>query len=68
MWCPLVFEFETVSGSTDAITTPIDHDDAHFSLANTSTNWQIEDVRMVADIVTLDSGLQNNYADHALSV
>ena len=38
-----------------------------FSANNTSTSWQIEDVRIIADIVTLDNGLQNSYAEHVLS-
>ena len=68
MWCPLTFEFEVVSGATDAIVSPAGDTLAlTFNTANTSTNWQIEDVRMIADVITLDSGLQNSYASHILS-
>ena len=64
-WCPLVFEFEIVSGDTDAIISPSGATGT-FNTSNTSTNWQIQDVRMVADIVTLDNGLQNSYAQHII--
>ena len=67
MWCPLTFEFEIVSGATDAIVSPSGATGGTFNATNTSTNWQIEDVRMVADIITLDNGLQNSYAEHVLS-
>ena len=65
MWCPITFEFEVVSGATDAIVSPSGATGT-FNTSNTSTNWQIQDVRMVADIITLDSGLQNSYASHVL--
>ena len=72
MWCPIVFEFEIVSGATDAIVSPAtvpsgaDETTIPFKTNNTSTNWQIQDVRMIADVLTLDSGLQNSYAQHVL--
>jgi hypothetical protein len=66
MWCPITFEFEIVSGATDAIISPSGASGT-FNTTNTSTNWQIQDVRMVADVITLDSGLQNSYAEHVLS-
>ena len=57
-----------MSGATDAIVSPAgDSLSLTYNTANTSTNWQIQDVRMVADVVTLDSGLQNSYAEHVLS-
>ena len=63
MWSPLMFEFEVVNGSTDAI---IGIGDS-FTAANTSTAWQIQDIRVVCDLVTLDSALQNSYAERVLS-
>ena len=66
MWCPITLEFEIVSGATDAVVTPILAGSA-FTPANTSTSWQIQDVRIIADVVTLDNGLQNSYAEHVLS-
>ena len=66
MWCPITLEFEIVSAATDAVVTPLAGGLA-FTPANTSSSWLIEDVRIVADIVTLDNGLQNSYAEHVLS-
>ena len=66
MWCPIALEFEIVSGAADAVVTPIASGSA-FTPTNTSTSWQIQDVRIIADVVTLDNGLQNSYAEHVLS-
>jgi hypothetical protein len=63
MWCPLTFEFEIVNGNTDAI---VNIDGTTFTSSNTSTSWQISDIRVVADIVTLDNSLQNEYANYVL--
>ena len=57
-------EFEIVGGATDATIAP--DDPSNFLPATTSTSWQIEDVRIVGDVVTLDSALQNSYAEHVL--
>jgi hypothetical protein len=64
-WCPMMMEFEVVNGATDAIFSPISGND--INAGNTSTTWQIQDVRVVCDLVTLDSALQNSYAEHVLS-
>ena len=59
-----------MSGATDAIVTPYvspTGTGCTFNPTNTSTNWQRQDVWMVADVVALDSGLQNSYAEHVLS-
>ena len=63
MWSPLMFEFEVVNGATDAIAGVGDT----LTADNTSTTWQIQDIRVVCDLVTLDSALQNSYAEHVLS-
>jgi hypothetical protein len=66
MWSPLMLEFEVVNGATDAISGAkggLRYDTA----TNTSDKWQIQDVRVVCDVVTLDSALQNSYAEHVLS-
>lgn len=63
-WCPLTLEFELVTSAVDAIVQP---DGTTFTTDNTSTAWQIQDVRIVCDVVTLDSALQNSYAEHVLS-
>ncbi|MGV2342022.1 MAG UNVERIFIED_CONTAM: hypothetical protein LVR18_51355 [Planctomycetaceae bacterium] len=63
-WCPIMMEFEVVNGTTDAI---VSVGGSTFTSTNTSTSWQIQDVRVVCDLVTLDSALQNSYAEHVLS-
>ena len=65
MWSPLMFEFEVVNDATDAIVGT--GTGSSFTDTNTSKSWQIQDVRIVCDIVTLDSALQNSYAEHVLS-
>jgi hypothetical protein len=52
-----------VNDATDAI---VGHGGV-FNDTNTSKAWQIQDVRIVCDVVTLDSALQNSYAEHVLS-
>jgi len=37
-----------------------------FDAANTSNNWYIDDVKIFADTVVLDSSLQNSYTSHLL--
>jgi len=64
MWGSLVLEYEIVTNATDSIASL---SGADFSDANTSQLWSISDVRLVGDIVTLDSALQNSYAEHVLS-
>ena len=59
----LTFELEVVTNPTDAIIGV----GGDFTDTNTSTLWTIKDVRIVCDVVTLDSGLQNDYAQHVLS-
>jgi len=66
MWCPLTIELEIVGAATDAVVDPAGTETT-FTTDNTSTSWQIEDVRLVCDVVTLDSALQNSYAEHVLS-
>ena len=59
----MTFELEVVTNPTDAIIGV----GGDFTDTNTSTLWTIKDVRIVCDVVTLDSGLQNDYAQHVLS-
>ena len=65
MWGGLVLEFEIVGNAEDAIISPAAS--REFLPTDTSVSWQIEDVRCVGDVVTLDSALQNSYAEHVLS-
>ena len=64
-YAPLTMEFENVNQTTDPIIAI--GTGGTFTAANTSENWQIEDVRIICDVVTLDSALQNSYAEHVLS-
>ena len=41
-------------------------DGQQFTPDNTSTNWDITDVKILADTVMLDSSLQNSYTSHLL--
>jgi hypothetical protein len=56
---------ELVNDKDDPIVTP--GVNAVFTAANTSNDWQIENVQLKCDIVTLDNSLQNNYDSHLLS-
>ena len=65
MYAPLCFEFELCNSSLDPIISgfagcPI------FTPDNTSSSWKIEDVRVICDVCTLDSALQNSYSEHVL--
>ena len=60
MWGGITLEFEIVGGATD----PIIGIGGVFAATDTSIQWSISDVRIVADVVTLDSALQNSYAEH----
>jgi hypothetical protein len=59
-------EFEIVNQATDPIISN-GTQGAHILANNNSVSWQIEDVRVICDVVTLDSALQNSYAEHVLS-
>jgi hypothetical protein len=64
-YAPLTMEFEIVNNATDPIAA-IGGNNA-FKADTTSNLWQIEDVRIICDVVTLDSALNNSYAEHVLS-
>jgi hypothetical protein len=61
----LTIELELVNDKDDPIVTP--GVNAVFTAAKTSNDWQIENVQLKCDIVTLDNSLQNNYDSHLLS-
>ena len=65
MYAPLTFEFELCNSATDPIISAFAG--ATFTPDNTSTSWRIEDVRVICDVCTLDSALQNSYSEHVLS-
>ncbi len=50
------------------ITEPIiSHTNTEFTAANTSRKWRVENVQCKCDLLTLDSQLENSYAEHLLS-
>ena len=62
-YCPLTIELELVDDETEPIV-PIG---GSFSGANTSEEWQIQNVQAKCDMCTLDNALDNSYAEHLLS-
>ena len=64
-YMPLTIELELVNNANDVVITP--GVDAVFTTANTSNDWQIENVQLKCDICHLDNSLQNNYDSHLLS-
>ena len=65
-FAPITMEFEIVNQATDPIISN-GTQGAHILANNNSVSWQIEDVRVICDVVTLDSALQNSYAEHVRS-
>lgn len=64
-YMPLTIEMELVNDANDPIVPPAVNDT--FTVANTSNDWQIENVQVKCDICNLDNSLQNNYDSHLLS-
>ena len=64
-YMPLTIELELVNDANDPIVPP--GVDSTFTTANTSNDWQIENVQIKCDICNLDNSLQNNYDSHLLS-
>ena len=64
-YMPLTIELELVNDANEPIVPP--GVDAVFTTANTSNDWQIENVQIKCDICNLDNSLQNNYDSHLLS-
>ena len=60
-----MLERKNVNRATDAIVDPA-ASTGRFKKANTSTSWEMHDVRVVGDVVTLDSALQISYAEHVI--
>ena len=61
----LTIELELVNSKDDPVIKP--GVDATFSTTNTTNDWQIENVQLKCDIVTIDNTLQNNYDQHLLN-
>ena len=56
-YCPLQIELELVSNTNDAVNTNVAY----------SNSWNISDVQIKCDLLTLDNALDNEYAEHLLS-
>eukprot|EP00746_Dinoflagellata_sp_MGD_P157894 gnl/MRDRNA2_/MRDRNA2_86341_c0_seq1.p1 gnl/MRDRNA2_/MRDRNA2_86341_c0~~gnl/MRDRNA2_/MRDRNA2_86341_c0_seq1.p1 ORF type:complete len:456 (+),score=38.28 gnl/MRDRNA2_/MRDRNA2_86341_c0_seq1:331-1698(+) len=67
-YMPITIELELVNNSTEPIVSDAESD---FTVSgtnpNTSTSWQLQNVQVKVDTVTLDNQLDNSYAEHLLS-
>ena len=71
-YMPITVELELVHDNTEPIVsaTTVGQDNFDVSNAatgNTSMLWQIQNVQVKCDVVTLDNQLDNSYAEHLLS-
>ena len=65
MWGGFVMEFEIIGDAAEAFADSVTG--GHFLPIDTGNSWSMSDVRLVGDVVSLDSALQNSYAEHVLS-
>ncbi len=65
---PLTFEFELVGTPEEAVANGITGLGANdvFNVNNVSKAWSLSDVQMKCDLLTLDTGLDNEYTQHLL--
>ena len=66
-YAPITIELELADGNLDCILDPAGAPTDYWTPANTSTDWQIENVQVKVDVCTLDNALDNSYAQHLLS-
>ena len=74
-YMPITIELELTSLARDPIIYPADifvgagaaPVEMPFTAANTSDQWQIQDVQLKCDVCSLDNALDNEYAQHLLS-
>ncbi len=70
-YCPLILEFEIVNDVNDPVIFSLDpatpQTALDFNLNNSSNEWMISQVQLKCDLVTLDNGLENEYAADLLS-
>ena len=69
-YCPIQIELELVNNMLDPITEQASYMNgatAAIGEAEASTQWEIEDVQVRCDVVTLDNALDNEYAQHLIS-
>ena len=67
-YMPITIELELVNDSTEPIVSYLagSGSDA-FDANDTSVSWQLQNVQVKVDVVTLDNQLDNSYAEHLLS-
>ena len=58
MWGGFVFDFEIISDATEAFADSVAG--GNFTPTDTGSSWSMSDVRLVGDVVSLDSALQNS--------
>ena len=63
-YAPLILEMEIVNQNIDPI---ISRGDGVFTAADIGINWNIENICVKCDCVTLDNNLNNEYTSHLLS-
>ena len=60
-YCPLQIELELVNNGADAVHVGSYNGETH------TANWDMTDVQVKCDLLTLDNSLENEYASHLLS-
>ena len=65
-YMPITIELEIVHDPNEPIVSEDSTGSDGFSTANTTQSWQIENVQVKVDVVTLDNQLDNSYAEHLL--
>ena len=71
-YMPITIELEIVHDNTEPVVSVNTNGLNSFDITdgaggNTSTSWQIQNVQVKVDVVTLDNQLDNSYAEHLLS-
>ena len=71
-YMPITIELEIVHDNTEPVVSVTTNGQNNFDITdagtgNTSTSWQIQNVQVKVDVVTLDNQLDNSYAEHLLS-
>ena len=67
-YMPLTIELELVNDMTEPVLSNFTTTTgADFSNTNTSVSWSIENVEVKVDLISLDNGLDNTYAQHLSS-
>ena len=65
-YCPITIELELVNQNTDPVVAQYASSQVTAFESKVSTTWNIQNVMLKADVVTLDNALDNEYAQHLL--